>query len=80
MWNPFKTIRKKIGTKIKKAAITAALISVLMWGSVQLNIPVASDAVEALAAAISEVVIQALNAPVSPPADVPVIEATPEQP
>jgi hypothetical protein len=74
MRNPFKTIRKKIGTKIKKTAITAALVSVLMWGSVQLNIPIASDAVEALAAAISEVVIQALSAP---PADLPVIEEQP---
>ena len=77
MWNPFKTIRKKIGTKIKKTAITAALVSVLMWGSVQFNIPIASDAVESLAAAISEVVIQALSAPISPPDDVPVIEGQP---
>ena len=59
MWNPFKKVKKAVDTKLKKAAIAATLLALLS----ALSLPVTQDAVKDLANAVSEVVVQIMNAP-----------------
>lgn len=63
MFNPFKKAKKAIDTKLKKAAVTAALVALLSGLAVRFDVPVAKDAIEGLASAVSEVVVQIMDAP-----------------
>lgn len=66
MWNPFK---KAVDTKLKKAAIAAAIAGMLTAAAYRFDVPIAKDTIDNLASAISGAVVEVMDAPVNPPVE-----------